>query len=75
LGFETGFGSRKTQGVIWKAGHPMRRKIVPAQEDRTAERLLPVITRKSNVNGARAETFGQEDRLCPTEAVAHTEKV
>ena len=29
----------------------LRRKIMPVQQVRSAERVLPVITRKSNVNG------------------------
>src|SRR5262249_281285 len=43
--------AEKLEEFVGGPGHPMRRKIVPAQEDRTAERLLPVIARKSNVNG------------------------
>jgi hypothetical protein len=51
LGFETGLESKRAPRVFEKAEHANDRKIMPAQQDRMAERLRSMITRKSNVNG------------------------
>jgi hypothetical protein len=65
------------QATLYRAAITLahRQARVPPQRDRTAQRVLPAITRKLNVNGLGQRPPGREDRLCSTEAASHTRKV